>query len=205
MRWLIALLLTGLALAAEVSPLDGTKAPEITKKNVVRFTTDIGNFTVEVYPEAAPNAAERFVELVKAGFYDNTPIFRVIPGFVAQFGINWRGEFPGWQQKNFKDDPSLFKLDKGTLAFAKAGPDTNSTQVFINYGDNSRLAPKDSGGFTTFGKVVEGMEVVEKFKSIGDPSMGLDQEKLWKDGENFLKEMYVKPNMILKAEVVTPE
>lgn len=206
MRWLIVLLLTGLALAAEVTPLehvDKSKVPAVEKKETIRFTTDAGNFTVEVYPEAAPNAAQRFVELVKAGFYDNTPIFRVIPGFVAQFGINWRGDFPGWQKKNFKDDPSWFKLDQGTLAFAKAGPDTNSTQVFINYGDNSRLAL--NGGFTTFGRVVDGMTVVEKFKPVGDPRMGLDQDKLWTNGEAYLSEQYMKPNMILKAEVLTPE
>jgi len=205
MRWLIVLLLTSLALA-DVTPLDHvdkSQLPQIGKKETVRFTTDAGNFTVEVYPEAAPNAAQRFVELVKAGFYDNTPIFRVIPGFVAQFGINWRGDFPGWQKKPFKDDKSWFKLDQGTLAFAKAGPDTNSTQVFINYGDNSRLAL--NGGFTTFGRVVDGMAVVEKFKSVGDPSGGLSQDRLWADGENYLNAMDEKPNMILKAEVLTPE
>ncbi|MCA9793281.1 MAG: peptidylprolyl isomerase, partial [Candidatus Eremiobacteraeota bacterium] len=118
-----------------LTPLPGKSAPEITEKKVVKMTTDAGDLTIEVYPQAAPNAAKRFIELVEAGFYDNTPIFRVVRSpqpFVAQFGINWREKFPEWQDKNFDDDPSFFKLDRGTLAFAKAGPNTNSTQVFIN-------------------------------------------------------------------------
>lgn len=207
MRWLLVLLLSCAALAAPaVTPLDHvdkTQVPAITETQKVKFTTDAGEFVLELYPQAAPNAVARFVELVKAGFYDNTPVFRVVPGFVAQFGINSRGEFPGYQKKPFQDDPSWYKLDRGTIAFAKAGPDTNSTQVFINYGDNSRLST--NGGFTTFGKVVSGMEVVDKFVAVGDARMGLDQDSLWKDTEGYLKTQPEKPNMILKAEVVAPE
>jgi len=106
---------------------------------------------------AAPNAAKRFVELVELGYYNDTPIFRVVKNpqpFVAQFGINWRKGMIDWRDKNFNDDPSLFHLDRGTLAFAKAGPNTNSTQVFINYGNNDFL---QSQNFSTFGKVVTGV------------------------------------------------
>ena len=182
--------------------IDKSAAPALTEVKQVKMTTDLGEVLIDVYPAAAPNAAQRFLELVKSGFYDNTPVFRVVPGFVAQFGINWRDPHKAWKENNFKDDPSLFKLDKGTLAFAKAGPNTNSTQVFINYGDNSRLATQ--GGFSTFAKVVSGMDVVEKFKAVGDPRMGLDQEALWNNGEAYLQRQPDKPNMILKAEVVDP-
>ena len=114
--------------------------------------TTAGDILIDVYPEAAPNAAERFVELVKAGFYDNTPISRVVPGFVAQFGVNWRDPLKSWKDKEFDDDPTWFALERGTLAFAKAGANTNSTQVFINYAENNRLADPRYN-FTVFGKV----------------------------------------------------
>jgi homoserine O-acetyltransferase len=153
-----------------------------------------------VYPQAAPNAAKRFVELVTSGFYDETPISRVVPGFVAQFGINWREPHNAWDKRPFNDDPSLFALGRGTLAFAKGGPNTNSTQVFINYGDNSRLTVPQMN-FSAFAKVVEGMDVVDKFVQVGDPSMGLDQNRLWADGGNYLASLPVKPTMIEKATV----
>src|SRR5690606_1402726 len=122
-----------------------------TRLQTVRLETTAGDVVIEVYPEAAPNAAARFVELVRTGYYDDTPVSRVVPGFVAQFGINWREPHRGWRDRTFNDDPSLFALHRGTLAFAKAGPNTNSTQVFINYANNNRLAEQN---FTVFGKVV---------------------------------------------------
>ena len=183
-------------------PFEDVKAPEITKSVKVSMTTDAGNMIIEVYPEAAPNASERFLELVEKGFYNDTPIFRVVTQpkpFVAQFGINWRPGHKEYKEKNFNDDPSYFQLLPGTLAFAKAGPNTNSTQVFINYNDNSPLRDQ---GFTTFARIIEGYENSEKFKSVGDPGMGLDQGRLWEDGEKYLKEQADKPNMIIKAEII---
>ncbi|MDO5295837.1 MAG: peptidylprolyl isomerase [bacterium] len=178
---------------------DVHQAPAITKSVKVNMSTDAGNLIIEVYPEAAPNAAERFLELVEKGFYDNTPIFRVVDNFVTQFGINWRPGMAEYKNKNFNDDPSYFKLLPGTLAFAKAGPNTNSTQVFINYNDNSALRGQ---GFTTFARVIEGYENTKKFKSVGDPGMGLDQERLWANGDSYLKSLREKPNMIIKAEII---
>jgi cyclophilin family peptidyl-prolyl cis-trans isomerase len=175
--------------------------PVLTKKTVINMQTDAGELVIEVYPEAAPNAAARFVELVNNGFYNDTPVSRVVPGFVAQFGINWRGGFKDWADNNFADDPTLFSLDRGTLAFAKAGPDTNSTQVFINYIENNRLAAPQYN-FTVFGKVVSGMEVVDSFVQVGDPGGGLDQGRLWEDGGNYLDSLPVKPTMILSASVI---
>src|SRR5690606_30208040 len=111
-------------------PLPGMEdaVPTITRAERVLLQTTAGEVTIEVYPEAAPNAARRFLELVESGFYDATPVSRVVPGFVAQFGINWREPHRQWQNRNFDDDPTLFALERGTLAFAKAGPNTNSTQ-----------------------------------------------------------------------------
>lgn len=189
--------------AAALVPLPGMEqmAPELTSKQTVRMETSQGEVLIEVYPEAAPNAAARFVELVSSGFYDATPISRVVPGFVAQFGVNWREPHKAWKDRNFDDDPTLFALERGTLAFAKAGPNTNSTQVFINYADNSHLAAPQYN-FTVFGKVIDGMEVVDGFLEVGAPGGGLDQGRLWTDGDNYLQSLETQPTMIERAVVV---
>ncbi len=187
---------------AELAPLPDkvSAAPALTDVTTVRLATTAGDVIIEVYPQAAPNAAKRFVELVTSGFYDETPVSRVVPGFVAQFGINGRDPHKAWDDRPFNDDPSLFALERGTLAFAKAGPNTNATQVFINYGENNRLtAPQFN--FSAFGKVVSGMDVVDRFVQVGDPSGGLDQGRLWADGGAYLASLPVKPTMIEKATV----
>ncbi|MEW6278858.1 MAG: peptidylprolyl isomerase, partial [Candidatus Eremiobacterota bacterium] len=181
-------------------PFPDVKAPDITEVVKIKMVTDTGELALEVYPQAAPNAAKRFVELTRMGFYNDTPIFRVVPEFVVQFGVNWRKGMVDWKENNFKDDPSLFQLLPGTLCFAKAGPNVNSTQVFINYIDTSQL--REQGGFTVFGRVTRGMEVAKGWKRVGDPSYGLDQTALWMDGENYLKSLPEKPNKIVKMEVV---
>jgi cyclophilin family peptidyl-prolyl cis-trans isomerase len=189
--------------AAELTPLPGKEGtvPAITEVEAVRLDTTAGDVLIEVYPQAAPNAAKRFLELVRSGFYDDTPVSRVVPGFVAQFGVNWRDPHKSWENRHFMDDPTLFALERGTLAFAKAGPNTNSTQVFINYRENNRLA-EPQFNFTVFGKVVEGMDVVEDFVQVGDPSGGLDQGRLWADGGAYLESLPVRPTMIESATVV---
>ncbi len=176
-------------------PLPGKAVPVLTRVSTVVLETTAGNVTIEVYPEAAPNAAERFVRLVESGYYDGTPVSRVIPGFVAQFGINWRTPHRGWRDRPFNDDPTLFALERGTLAFAKAGPNTNSTQVFINYRENNYLASPEQN-FTVFGKVVDGMDVVDAFVPLE-----LDQARLWSDGEALIESLEVKPTMIERAYV----
>jgi homoserine O-acetyltransferase len=173
--------------------------PEITEVTNVVFETTAGEIHIAVYPEAAPNAAQRFIELVESGYFDETPVFRIVPGFVAQFGVNWRDGHIDWRDRNFNDDPSLFALDPGTLAFAKtSAPNSASTQVFINYGQNNRLA---GDNFTTFGKITSGMDVITEFVAVGDPSMGLDQGRLWSNGEAYLESLAVKPTMIERARV----
>ena len=119
----------------------------------------------------------------------------------ASFGVNWRDPHRGWKDRTFNDDPTLFALERGTLAFAKGGANTNSTQVFMNYAENNRLADPRYN-FTVFGKVVSGMDVVDSFVQVGDPSDGLDQGRLWADGAAYLESLPVKPTMIERAEVV---
>jgi cyclophilin family peptidyl-prolyl cis-trans isomerase len=194
------------AQGTKLTPLAGKEAavPALTEVTRVLFETTAGQVVIEVYPQAAPNAARRFLELVSSGFYDDTPVSRVVPNFVAQFGINWRDPHRAYEHRAFNDDPSLFQLERGTLAFAKRGqPNTASTQVFINYRENNRLAePQPSLSFWAFGKVVEGMDVVDRFVQVGDPSGGLDQGRLWADGGTYLESLPVKPTMIEKATVV---
>ena len=187
---------------APLSPLPNVTAPipALTQKTTVHLVTTAGEVVIEVYPQAAPHAAQRFIELVRSGFYDDTPVSRVVTGFVAQFGVNWRSPHKDWENRPFDDDPSLFSLERGTLAFAKGGLNTNSTQVFINYKENNQLAvPRYN--FTVFGKVVSGMDVVERFVQVGDPSGGLDQGRLWADGGVYLASLPVKPTMIETATV----
>jgi cyclophilin family peptidyl-prolyl cis-trans isomerase len=138
------------------------------------------------------------------GFYDGTPIFRVVKSpspFVAQFGIN--SDFKEWENKSFDDDPTMYQLTRGTLAFAKAGPNTNSTQVFINYRENNRLAAPELN-FTTFARVVSGMEVADRFVSVGDERMGLDQDALWLN-HRLVEGMDPGPTMITSAVILEPE
>lgn len=189
-------------MAAKPHPLPGKDPAPLTEVVTVWMETDAGDLEIEVYPQAAPNAAARFLELVKLGYYDNTPIFRVVKKpepFVAQFGIN--SKHADWKEKNFNDDPSLYQLTRGTLAFAKAGPNTNSTQVFINYRENNRLADPQYN-FTTFAQVVEGMEIADQFVSVGDPGMGLDQDALWADTGKVLDPLTTRPTMIKSMKIV---
>ena len=174
--------------------------PVLTKKTVVTMITSAGALEIEVYPQAAPNAAKRFLALARGGFFDDTPVCRVVDGFVAQFGVNWREPHNEWGVKTFRDDPALFALDRGTLAFAKSGRNKGATQVFINLRENNRLAASERG-FCAFGKVVKGMEVVDKFVQVGDPNGGLDQGRLWSDGGTYLHSLRDKPTMIESLSV----
>ena len=194
-----------LAAEAKLTPLPGKEGavPALTEVTTVRLATTAGDVVIEVYPQAAPNAAKRFLELVTSGFFDDTPISRVVPGFVAQFGINWREPHKAWEKREFIDDPGLFSLERGTLAFAKAGrPDTASTQVFINYRENNRLAdPSPQLELLDVRQGRQGMDIVDKFVQVGDASGGLDQGRLWADGGAYLESLPVKPTMIEKATV----
>lgn len=182
------------AFQGPLEPLDPARAPVLKKIVKARFETTQGPLSIEIYPEAAPRAAERFITLIQARFYDDTPLFRVEPGFVVQFGIN--SKMAAWKERSFKDDPPLFRLGPGTLAFAKAGPDTNTTQVFINYVDNKPLVEQ---GYTAFAKVTKGFEQTLRFKRVEEAG---DQGMLWRDTAGFLKGLKVKPDQILTARIV---
>jgi len=126
----------------------------------VKFSTTCGDFVVDVHRDWAPLGADRFYNLVRNGFFTNAAFFRVIPRFVAQFGLNASPAVNKvWQDAKIPDDPVKQSNKRGTLVFAMAGPNTRTTQFFINFQDNARL---DGMGFAPFGEVVEGMENVDK-------------------------------------------
>lgn len=128
----------------------------------VKFETSQGDFTVEAHKAWAPRGIDRFHELVRIRYFDEGRFFRVIPGFVAQFGVHRDYEVHDkWRKYFIVDDPMTDqKNTRGTLAFAQSGPNTRATEIFINLGDNKIL---DEQGFVPFAKVVEGMDVVDKF------------------------------------------
>ncbi|MBZ5514538.1 MAG: peptidylprolyl isomerase [Acidobacteriia bacterium] len=164
-----------------------------------RFTTTKGDFVVEVKRAWAPRGADRFYNLVKNGFYDNAGIFRVLPGFVAQFGISPRPEVARiWSQATIPDDPVKQSNLRGFLTFATAGPNTRTTQVFINLANNPRL---DAMGFAPFAKVVEGMDVVERlYSGYGE---GPDQGRLTNEGKAYLDKNFPRLD-IIKSSVIEP-
>jgi cyclophilin family peptidyl-prolyl cis-trans isomerase len=164
----------------------------------VLFETSQGEFVVEVHPEWAPRGATQFRELVEAGFYNENRFFRVLPNFVAQFGINGDpDEQRKWTQP-IPDEPVVQSNTKGTMAFAKAGPNSRTTQLFINLKDNSReLDPKE---FPAFGIIVEGMENVEKINAeyCEQPAQsGIEQ-----GGNAYLNNHFPRLDYIKSAKVL---
>ena len=177
------------------------KAPATFK---ARFETTKGPFTIEVTRSLAPNGADRFYNLVKAGFFKDIAFFRVIPGFMCQFGIAGDpGVAAAWQQASIPDDPVKGSNTRGTITFATAGPNTRTTQLFINLVDNVRL---DGMGFSPFGKVVEGMDVVDKINGEygeGAPmGRGPSQGQIQAEGNSYLKKDFPNLDYIKSAKIL---
>ena len=169
----------------------------------VKFETSKGDFVVEVHSHWSPNGASHFYELVKNGFYDDCRFFRVLPDFMVQWGINGDPKVNAkWHDANIPDDRPTGENKKsnlrGFITYAKTGaPNSRSTQLFINYADNSRL---DSQGFTPFGQVIEGMDVVEKInaKHREEPQ----QDQINARGNEYLNEKFRDLDFIKKATLV---
>ena len=169
----------------------------------VRFDTSKGVFVVEVTRAWAPRGADRFYNLVKGGFYDNVRFFRVISGFMVQFGINGDPAImANWRTAQIQDDPVTQSNTRGMLTFAMAGANTRTSQVFINFADNARL---DQSGFAPFGKVLSGMNVVDSLNAEygeGAPrGRGPDQSRLQSEGNAYLMKEYPRMDYIKKATI----
>lgn len=184
------------AAPAKVEP-----APAVYK---VKLETSKGDIVVEVHKEWAPRAADRFWELVAARYYDEARFYRVVRNFIAQFGIHRNAEQNRlWHELKIPDDPVKQKNRKGTLSFAHNGPNTRSTQVFINLKDNPIL---DTANFAPFARVVEGMDVAEKlyfaYGEIAPRGGGPDGAKAEAEGNAYLEPRYPRLDYIKTARVI---
>ena len=172
------------------------KAPEVYK---VKFTTSKGIFLVQVTRAWSPLGADRFYNLVKHRFYDGAGFFRLVPGFVVQFGISANPAVSkAWRDAKISDDPVTQTNRRGYLTFATSGPNTRTTQLFINLADNARL---DSMGFSPFGQVIEGMEIVDKLNAEYDEQP--DQGRIEAEGRSYLEKNFPRLDIIKTAAVFT--
>ncbi|MEZ5943882.1 MAG: peptidylprolyl isomerase [Planctomycetaceae bacterium] len=173
----------------------------------VKFETSQGDFVMEVHPDWAPNGAARFKELVEAKHFDECRFFRVIEGFMVQFGIHGDPEVAAkWRSKNIPDDKVTQSNTRGMVTFATAGPNTRTSQMFINFGNNSFLDPQ---GFSPFAKVVGGMEVVDKlYNGYGEGApqgRGPSQGRIQSEGNEYLKANFPKLDYIKTARIIEVE
>lgn len=197
-------------LASPVAPAPGfadpakltEKAPETFK---AQFDTTKGKFTIEVTRSLSPNGADRFYNLVRSGYFKDVAFFRVVSGFMCQFGMHGDPTVnEKWSNARIQDDPVVGSNTRGTITFAMGGPNTRSTQFFINFGDNTRL---DGMGFSPFGKVVEGMDIVDKINGeYGDMPQqggsGPNPEFIAQQGNVYLKKVFPNLDYIKSASIV---
>jgi cyclophilin family peptidyl-prolyl cis-trans isomerase len=197
------ILLAALLLLAS-SPAAGppARAPELFQ---VRVETSQGAFVVEVHREWALHGADRFHELVAAGYFDGSRFFRIVPGFIAQFGVAGDPKVTAaWKDRTIPDDPVRQSNTRGTIAYAMTGPDTRATQLYINLADNSRL---DAQGFAPIGRVTSGMEVVDRlYSGYGEKSgggmRGGRQGEMLKGGNAWLDAHFPKLDHLLRARII---
>jgi peptidyl-prolyl cis-trans isomerase A (cyclophilin A) len=165
----------------------------------VTVETTKGEFVIDVHRTWAPLAAQRFYNLVKAHFFDGVKFFRVVPKFVVQFGISpYPQVSKAWQNATIHDDPVTVHNTRGAVTFASAGPDSRTTQVFINLGDNENL---DQSGFAPFGAVSSGMDVVDKLYSGYADAPTDKQGEMAAQGNAYLDKTYPKLDSIKTARV----
>lgn len=199
-----------LALGAQAAPAKealmnpdalSEQAPETYQVDV---ETSKGRFVLDITRSWAPLGADRFYNLVKNGFYDDVRFFRVMNGFVAQFGMNGDPELTKvWQTARIEDDPVVRGNKRGTITFATSGKNSRTTQVFINFKDNNGL---DRLGFAAFGKVAQGMSVVDElYSGYGDAppgGTGPRQVRIQAEGNAYLKKSFPKLDYVKKATIV---
>jgi len=179
-----------------------TRAPDQFRAG---FRTSKGDFVIEVHRDWAPFGADRFYSLVRNGFYDDQRFTRVVAGYIVQFGIHGNPKVTAaWKSQTIPDDPARQSNTLGSVAFAMTGPNTRSTQVYINLGDNSRL---DSQGFAVFGKVSAGMANVEQIYSgygenAGGGMRAGKQGPIESGGNEYLQREFPKLDYIIRARIL---
>jgi peptidyl-prolyl cis-trans isomerase A (cyclophilin A) len=194
-------LLFAMALGACKKPPPKITVPEVYR---VQFETSQGDFTVEVNRAWAPHAADRFHELVRMGYYNEARFFRVLSGFIAQFGVHRDFDIHAkWRNLTIPDDPPKEKNLRGTLAFAKSGPSTRATEVFINLADNRLL---DDEYFVPFAKIVKGLEVIDKFYAgygeMRPQGKYIDPARVEEETNEYLVQRFTKLDYIKRTQFV---
>jgi peptidyl-prolyl cis-trans isomerase A (cyclophilin A) len=172
-----------------------------------RFETSRGDFVIEVQRALSPRGADRFYNLVTNGYYDGVRFFRVIDGFMAQLGLHGDPQVTArWRTASIPDDPVAASNTRGTVTFAMTSqPNSRTTQIFINFGDNVQL---DGMGFAPFGQVVDGMDVVDQLHSgygEGAPNgQGPDQGRIQAEGNSYLEEDFPQLDYVIRATIAAP-
>ena len=187
----------------EADEVDGDSAAKAPARYSVKLNTTKGDVVIDVTRSWAPRGADRFHELVKAGYYDNCAFFRVLDGFMAQTGINGDPAVNDqWRTKRIQDDPVEQSNRRGMVSFAMAGPNTRTTQFFINYRDNSRL---DGMGFSAFGRVRDMQAVDALFSGYGEGAprgKGPSQARIQREGNAYLKAEFPNLDYIRSAQIL---
>jgi cyclophilin family peptidyl-prolyl cis-trans isomerase len=184
------------------SPLHARRAPELFR---ARCETSQGSFEIEVRREWAPHGADRFFALTAAGFFDDSRFFRVVAGFVAQFGVAGDPAVTAaWRDRTIPDDPVRRSNVRGTIAYAMTGPGTRSTQLYINLADNTRL---DGQGFAPIGSVAAGMDAVDRLyagygERAGGGMRGGQQGKLLAGGNAWLDAEFPRLDRLLRVRIL---
>jgi len=178
------------------------KAPDVYK---AKFTTTKGDFVIEVTRAWAPQGADRFYNLVKTGYFDETRFFRTVDGFMVQFGIHGDPAVnTKWRNARIPDDAVKQSNKKGYVTFATSGPDSRTTQVFINFVDRNTFL--DGMGFAPFGKVIQGMEIVDSlYKGYGEGApqgKGPDQGRIQSEGNAYLVKDFPKLDGVKTATIL---
>ena len=191
-----------IAALAQENPLLDPKSPAVNKEAPAEFKVKLettkGDILVKVTREWAPKGADRFYNLVKNGYYDDTRFYRVVAKFVAQWGFNGDPKISAkWREAKLEDDPVKKSNVRGTLTFAKSGPDTRTTQLFINLRDSEAL---DKQGFAPFAEVIEGMEFADKLNSSHGNSPS--QKKTLEEGNAYLDKEFKDLDRIKTAKIV---
>jgi peptidyl-prolyl cis-trans isomerase A (cyclophilin A) len=197
---LFALTLSAVAFAQAPNLLDpSTMKAQAPATYTAKFATTKGDFEIRVTRAWAPLGADRFYNLVKAGFFTDAAFFRVIPGFMVQFGMSAKPEVSRvWANASIKDDPVKESNTRGMVTFATSGPNSRTTQIFINFGDNSRL---NADGFAPFGEVTKGMEIVNMLYSGYGENAPQVQSMITSQGKAYLDKTFPKLDRILMATI----
>jgi peptidyl-prolyl cis-trans isomerase A (cyclophilin A) len=214
MRGLV-ILFTALMVASSAPAAEGPASPLLNPRSAAmeqtapatfkaKLETSKGDIVIEVQRDWAPLGADRFYRLVKEGFFDNVRFFRVISGFMAQFGIHGDPKVSAvWRDQRLQDDPVKQSNKRGFISYATAGPNTRTTQFFINYGDNSRL---DQMSFAPFAHVSEGMQVVDQlYAGYGEGApqgRGPNQARIQAEGNDYLNKDFPQLDYIKRGTIL---